>query len=198
MSRFQVGTTLTFLKGWTADFDYTYMSTNGHNKRAATPISGINLWSDPTLTKWESSFFPAENWLRLDSSWSKRQVAKAYSTYDVKLGKHAIKLMVGMDAEYAKSESQYSRRYGLYDPTKPEFPLTDPANMDTNGSASHWSTLGFFGRVNYNLMDRYLFEFNIRRDGASKFSKNCRWDTFPSFSIGWLLSEENGWNALRK
>ena len=190
MSRFQVGTTLTFLKGWTADFDYTYMSTNGHNKRAATPISGINLWSDPTLTKWESSFFPAENWLRLDSSWSKRQVAKAYSTYDVKLGKHAIKLMVGMDAEYAKSESQYSRRYGLYDPTKPEFPLTDPANMDTNGSASHWSTLGFFGRVNYNLMDRYLFEFNIRRDGASKFSKNCRWDTFPSFSIGWLLSEE--------
>ena len=37
MSRFQVGTTLTFLKGWTADFDYTYVSTNGHDKRAATP-----------------------------------------------------------------------------------------------------------------------------------------------------------------
>lgn len=57
MSRFQVGTTLTFLKGWTADFDYTYMSTNGHNKRAATPISGINLWSDPTLTNGSQASF---------------------------------------------------------------------------------------------------------------------------------------------
>lgn len=190
MSRFQVGTTLTFMKGWTADFDYTYVSNNGHDKRAATPISGINLWSDPTLTKWESSFFPAEDWLSLSSSWSKRQVAKAYSTYDAKFGKHGFKLMVGMDAEYAYSESQFSKRFGLYDPTKPEFPLTDSANMEASGGVSHWSTLGFFGRVNYTLMDRYLFEFNLRRDGASKFSKNCRWDTFPSVSVGWLLSEE--------
>ena len=62
MIRIQEATTITILKGWTADFDYTYVATNGHNKRASTPISGINLWSDPTLTKWEASCFPAENW----------------------------------------------------------------------------------------------------------------------------------------
>lgn len=190
MNRFQIGTTLTILKGWTADFDYTYVTNNIHDKKATSPISGINHWSDPSMTKFENNFFPAEDYVILNSTWSKRQVAKGYSTFSKKLGKHQFKAMVGLDAEYYRSEYQYSKRYGLYEPSKPELILTDSSVQETTGYPSHWSTLGFFGRINYNFMDRYLFEFNVRRDGASKFSKNCRWGTFPSVSVGWLLSEE--------
>ena len=39
--------------------------------------------------------------------------------------------------------------------------------------------------------DRYLFQANIRHDGSSRFAKKHRWGTFPSFSAGWVLSEEN-------
>ena len=51
--------------------------------------------------------------------------------------------------------------------------------------------LSFFGRINYNLMDRYLFTASVRADGSSKFGKNNRWGTFPSVAVGWRLSEED-------
>src|SRR5699024_10935508 len=46
------------------------------------------------------------------------------------------------------------------------------------------------GRVNYTLMDRYLFTGTIRIDGSSKFPEDERWGTFPSFALGWRIIEE--------
>ncbi|WP_237390572.1 SusC/RagA family TonB-linked outer membrane protein [Fulvivirga sediminis] len=48
----------------------------------------------------------------------------------------------------------------------------------------------FFGRINYDLYDKYLFTANIRVDGSSKFGENNKYGTFPSFSAGWRISEE--------
>ncbi|MGI6233430.1 MAG: TonB-dependent receptor [Prevotella sp.] len=48
----------------------------------------------------------------------------------------------------------------------------------------------FFGRVNYNYLDRYLFTANLRIDGSTKFGKNNRYGTFPSAAFAWRLSEE--------
>ncbi|MDX9883884.1 MAG: TonB-dependent receptor [Prolixibacteraceae bacterium] len=47
-----------------------------------------------------------------------------------------------------------------------------------------------YARLNYDLMDKYLFQATIRRDGSSAFGKNARWGTFPSASVGWRLMEE--------
>jgi TonB-linked SusC/RagA family outer membrane protein len=58
------------------------------------------------------------------------------------------------------------------------------------GSATAWALESYFGRVNYSLLSRYLLEVNVRRDGCSRFSPDSRWGTFPSFSLGWRLSEE--------
>ncbi|MBR3065604.1 MAG: SusC/RagA family TonB-linked outer membrane protein, partial [Bacteroidales bacterium] len=52
------------------------------------------------------------------------------------------------------------------------------------------STLGFFGRLNYNYKERYLLEANIRYDGSSKFPKHLKWMWFPSVSAGWRVTEE--------
>jgi TonB-linked SusC/RagA family outer membrane protein len=49
----------------------------------------------------------------------------------------------------------------------------------------------YFGRVFYNFHDRYLVTFSIRTDGASVFSKNHKWATFPSVSVGWNVAEES-------
>ncbi|SCY13459.1 TonB-linked outer membrane protein, SusC/RagA family [Flavobacterium anhuiense] len=49
----------------------------------------------------------------------------------------------------------------------------------------------YFGRVQYKLMDKYLFTGTIRRDGSSNFAKDYRWGTFPSFGIGWVMTKES-------
>lgn len=46
------------------------------------------------------------------------------------------------------------------------------------------------GRVNYNYDNRYLLTATVRRDGYSGFSKNHRWGIFPSFALGWVISNE--------
>ena len=51
--------------------------------------------------------------------------------------------------------------------------------------------VSFFGRLNYNLMDRYLLTATLRRDGSSRFSKNNRWGMFPSVALAWSLVNEN-------
>jgi TonB-linked SusC/RagA family outer membrane protein len=48
----------------------------------------------------------------------------------------------------------------------------------------------FFGRVNYNVMDRYLFTFSVRRDGSSRFGPNNQWGTFPSAAVAWRIRDE--------
>lgn len=58
------------------------------------------------------------------------------------------------------------------------------------GSKEWESQIGFFGRVNYNLMEKYLVEANLRYDGTSKFPTDMQWRWFPSFSAGWRASEE--------
>ena len=50
--------------------------------------------------------------------------------------------------------------------------------------------LSYFGRAVYNYKKKYLFEFTLRRDGASVFGEDVRWATFPSVAVGWAFSEE--------
>ncbi|MEQ6122514.1 SusC/RagA family TonB-linked outer membrane protein [Reichenbachiella sp. MALMAid0571] len=64
-------------------------------------------------------------------------------------------------------------------------------NDSNSGSASHNGLLSYFGRVNYSIGNKYLFEANIRRDASSRFAKANRASVFPSFSVGWRVAEES-------
>ena len=55
---------------------------------------------------------------------------------------------------------------------------------------SEWSMLSLMGRVNYSFDGKYLFTATVRRDGSSRFGQNNRWGTFPSFSVGYNVSDE--------
>lgn len=50
--------------------------------------------------------------------------------------------------------------------------------------------ISFFGRLDYNLLGRYILRANIRRDGSSRFSKDNRWGTFPSIAFAWRITDE--------
>ena len=54
------------------------------------------------------------------------------------------------------------------------------------------ANVSVIARLAYSYADRYLFEFLIRSDASTKFAPKNYWGTFPSFSAGWVVSEE-GW-----
>jgi len=55
---------------------------------------------------------------------------------------------------------------------------------------SRYTNISFFSRVNYSLLDRYLFSFNVRADGASKFGPGNKWGYFPAGSFAWRAKSE--------
>lgn len=68
----------------------------------------------------------------------------------------------------------------------------NPSTVITNGGPDRdYNFQSFFGRIEYQLMNRYLFEANFRLDESSLFPTSDRQAFFPSFSLGWKLSEEN-------
>jgi TonB-linked SusC/RagA family outer membrane protein len=50
--------------------------------------------------------------------------------------------------------------------------------------------MSYFGRVNYNFNEKYMFSAIMRADGSSVFAPGHRWGYFPSFSAGWVVSNE--------
>jgi iron complex outermembrane receptor protein len=50
--------------------------------------------------------------------------------------------------------------------------------------------ISFYGRINYNLLDKYLLTVTIRQDGSSRFSTDNRWGLFPSLALAWRIEEE--------
>ncbi|NCP53072.1 MAG: SusC/RagA family TonB-linked outer membrane protein [Flavobacteriales bacterium] len=51
--------------------------------------------------------------------------------------------------------------------------------------------IGFFGRANFNVLDKYLLTFTYRRDGTSRFSNDNRWGNFPAAAVAWKISDED-------
>ena len=70
--------------------------------------------------------------------------------------------------------------------------------LDNGGGHAQWALQSFFGRLNYNFKERYLFEANVRFDGSSRFAKGNRWGIFPSFSGAWRLTEEPFMQDVRR
>jgi iron complex outermembrane receptor protein len=62
--------------------------------------------------------------------------------------------------------------------------------LTTTQDVQRSKLISFFGRVNYNIRDRYLAALSIRRDGSSRFAPGRQWGTFPSVALAWRMSEE--------
>lgn len=113
------------------------------------------------------------------------------ANYDKEIGKHAIGVLGGYENFYSTSESIGASRNHY---TLTSFPYLNQGPLefrDNSGSAWENAYRSFFGRVMYNYDERYYFQANVRKDGSSRFHKDYRWGTFPSVSVGWVLSRES-------
>ena len=72
-----------------------------------------------------------------------------------------------------------------------------PADKDNGGYSDATARVNFFGRVNYSYKDKYLAEVTMRYDGSMNFAPGHRWGLFPSFSLGWVMSEEKFFEPVK-
>ena len=117
-----------------------------------------------------------------------------YSNYNFTVDKHNVAVVAGMQLEQMKYRDMSGGRNTLVSTELPVLNLTtDMENYYLNGQYQRWANAGFFGRVNYDYDGKYLVEVNFRYDGSSRFRRENRWVSTPSFSLGWNLARENFW-----
>ena len=118
-------------------------------------------------------------------------------TYSIKDWKdmHDLDILVGEETYDLRTESRSSlfRNYPLFTSHEEAFKNTGaaiPFAGYPKYGETRYTSLSFFGRINYSLLDRYLFSINFRADGASKFAPGKQWGYFPAVSFAWRVKQE--------
>ncbi|MDX1684872.1 MAG: TonB-dependent receptor [Saprospiraceae bacterium] len=119
-----------------------------------------------------------------------------YMNYNRELDKHSFDLVAGMSYREANSQWLGGSSASIPDEVKlnPDWWYLDAGEDTTDlafGSANvEYALISYYGRLLYDFDDRYLFSFTLRRDGSSNFGSANRWGVFPSFSAGWVVTDE--------
>ena len=110
-------------------------------------------------------------------------------TYDGTFGKHHTNIMVGQT--YEEENTSTLSGWGV-EFSEPYFLQLQNANNTYSDSYEYKHALAsYIARLYYDYDGKYLFSAIVRRDGSSRLSKNIRWDTFPSVSLGWRFDKES-------
>ena len=113
--------------------------------------------------------------------------------YNRTFGQHNLGVTFGIEAQKKDYDFTSAFRQGFISDTKPELNLGSDVGMKNTGYSWEEARLNYFGRVSYNYLERYLFEFVWRADGSYRFPKNKRYGFFPGASVAWRVSEEIWW-----
>lgn len=126
---------------------------------------------------------------------NKYNIFNVYGKFEKTLGPHNINLTAGYNREERTFKRVYAEGQELLSETLNDLNLVT-GEKQVSGGASEWALSGFFYRTNYDYEGKYLFEASGRYDGTSRFKKGDRFGFFPSFSIGWRISEESFFEPL--
>ena len=146
-------------------------------------------WDDPTLLE---GYLDGHRITTLDETRndSYSVTTQFLANYLKSFGKHDFNLMLGNENYYAHYENLGAARDEFELTSFPFLNLGSLELRDNSGSAYENAYRSFFGRLIYNYANKYLFQTNLRFDGSSRFHPDYRWGLFPSFSAGWVISEE--------
>ena len=117
-----------------------------------------------------------------------------FLSYEKAFGKHLFSVMGGFSVDRFRRHGTYLRAQNF---AGTGFQLLQNAATPITASSNEVDAISnsLFGSLKYNQADRYIFTFNLRRDGSSKFGRNNRYGYFPSVAGLWYLSKEDFWNS---
>ena len=148
---------------------YDYFNSEGHN------------YTDPKAS-W--SYREPEKNVQNYSNMRYTSLTDMYLNYNKEFGTvHKIDFTAGYSWEHHYYEGTY---------VKHDWEATDSAI--TAGSSTYkneYLLASVFGRLNYTLLNKYLFTTTLRYDGSSRFAPENRYGLFPSFAVAWKINDEN-------
>lgn len=110
-------------------------------------------------------------------------------TYDGTIGKHHINVMAAQT--YEEEYTELLTGWGLSFSEPYYLQLQNAENTYSSSYEYKHALFSYLARLNYDYDGKYLFSATVRRDASSRLTKNIRWGTFPSVSIGWRFDKEN-------
>ena len=126
---------------------------------------------------------------------SKSSLVEDYLTYNFQTEKHKFEALAGFSYQkFERSGTTFSvdnigtQDTGIDPANNPGFTGTQSG---VAGYAQENELQSYFGRVNYAFNNRYLVTASIRADGSTRFGDNNKYGYFPSFALGWNITQEN-------
>lgn len=173
------------------------------------PIEGLSIrtqFSARLGGRWNLTFSPktiatnkegsATNSLTENASWDLDWQWTNTATYTTTFSEdHNVTVLLGTEAmKEDLGRTMEAARINYLFENEPNTWILDngsSSNLSNSGYMGNLTTMfGIFGRIDYSYQGKYLATLTARHDASSKFSKDNRWATFPSLSLGWRISEE--------
>jgi iron complex outermembrane receptor protein len=130
-------------------------------------------------------------------TYNRNTLVENYFTYNFKISEHNFSALAGHSYQkvFVQGRSMSINKF----PITPVEPLYNPgigqeltlANNRPSGYAFINELQSYYSRINYSYKNKYLATANVRADGSSKFGANNKYGIFPSFSLGWKITEED-------
>lgn len=167
-----------------------------------TPVKGLNIRLEYGGNRsWGNTYFfqPDYSYGNIikqststhGNSRNKYESFKQYATYDFTLAKdHHFQVMAGHESQNGEWFAGTASRVNYVFDTVHSLNVGDSQGMGNTEDGSDWAIESFYGRLNYNLLDRYLLTATLRTDGSSNFAKGNRWGWFPSVALAWRITQE--------
>lgn len=180
------------IKDWHITVNGSMQTYSYNQHQEIIPLYSYDVNNAPYLVKNGDSYGPGVSMIYEYRQKQDYFTFNAFTDYSKQLGEHWFKVMGGFNAELTRQNTMSGSGRTLTSPNVPSLNQTT-ANKSVTASRAENSLAGFFGRLNYNYMEKYLLEFNLRYDGASRFVGENQWGLFPSVSAGWNIAREGFW-----
>lgn len=167
----------------------TYLGATLENEQVHAYIPGTMAYSlAPTASASNpqlGGIFASDN-VRTSFDW----VWENTATYDKQVGKHHFNVLGLFSAQKYNSQINYTAGVpGTFITTAVQSPLASPNTVGVEAFDAN-TFVSYAGRFTYDYSRKYLFTAAVRQDASSRFGPNNRYAVFPSFSMGWRITEE--------
>ena len=144
-----------------------------------------------------NNYYGRQGWDQID----KRNTSLTYfMQYAKEIGVSNFDIMGGYEWQhfYREQQNDYKGLFktdtnsdGVVDSKDDFYDHIEKTKANNKYFATESYLVSFFGRLNYSLLNRYLFTATLRDDASSRFAKDTRWGLFPSFAFAWKINEES-------
>lgn len=136
-------------------------------------------------------FAPASGTAAYSYTYSNNYIVEPQITYNHKVWKGTLSALVGGTYQFKQSKQPYYTLASGFSDDNFMRNVNQATSISTSNSSKDYKYASLFGRLNYNIEDKYIVNLNFRRDGSSRFGPNKRFGNFGSAGAAWIFSEED-------